>query len=58
MNSGQPAPFSPEDRNKKKDETQAKPSRFIDEKISDESDSESQADKAHKPAGLNNPFWN
>ncbi len=34
------------------------PSRFIDEKISDESDSETQADSAHKPAGLNNPFWN
>jgi hypothetical protein len=33
-------------------------SRFIDEKISDESDSEAQADSAHKPAGLNNPFWN
>jgi len=34
------------------------PSRFIDEKISDESDSETRADSAHKPAGLNNPFWN
>jgi hypothetical protein len=34
------------------------PSRFIDEKISDESDTESQADSALKPAGLNNPFWN
>ena len=34
------------------------PSRFIDEKISDESGSETQADSAHKPAGLSNPFWN
>jgi hypothetical protein len=34
------------------------PSRFIDEKISDESDSEAKADSAHKPAGLSNPFWN
>ena len=34
------------------------PSRFIDEKISDDSDSEAKADSAHKPAGLSNPFWN
>lgn len=34
------------------------PSRLIDEKISDESDSEAKADSAHKPAGLSNPFWN
>jgi len=34
------------------------PSRFIDEKISDESGTESHADSALKPAGLNNPFWN
>lgn len=34
------------------------PSRLIDEKISDESDTESHADSALKPAGLNNPFWN
>lgn len=34
------------------------PSRFIDEKISDESGTESHADDALKPAGLNNPFWN
>jgi len=57
MNSGQPAPHSPEQRNAKKDET-PKPSRFIDEKISDENDSESQADSTHKPTGLSNPFWN
>ena len=34
------------------------PSRLIDEKIYDESGTESYADSAHKPAGLNNPFWN
>ncbi len=34
------------------------PSRFMDEKISDESDTESNSDSALKPAGLNNPFWN
>lgn len=34
------------------------PSRFIDEKISDESGTETEADSALKPAGLNNPFWN
>lgn len=34
------------------------PSRFIDEKISDESDTESTSDSALKPAGLKNPFWN
>jgi hypothetical protein len=33
-------------------------SRLTDEKISDESGTESQADKAMAPAGLNNPFWN
>jgi hypothetical protein len=34
------------------------PSRLIDEKISDESGTESHADSALKPTGLNNPFWN
>ena len=35
------------------------PSRFIDEKISDESGTESSADnQALAPAGLKNPFWN
>jgi hypothetical protein len=34
------------------------PSRFIDEKISDETGTESNADSALKPTGLNNPFWN
>jgi hypothetical protein len=42
-----------------KDEERLPPtSRFMDEKISDESDSETLADSAHKPAGLSNPFWN
>ena len=34
------------------------PSRFIDEKISDESGTETKADSAMAPAGLKNPFWN
>ena len=34
------------------------PSRFIDEKIFDESGTESHADSALKPTGLDNPFWN
>jgi len=33
-------------------------SRFIDEKISDESGTEAKTDSALAPAGLNNPFWN
>jgi len=32
-------------------------SRFTDEKISDESGTESQTDSALRPAGLSNPFW-
>jgi len=34
------------------------PSRFIDEKISDESGAETKTDSALAPAGLKNPFWN
>lgn len=34
------------------------PSRFIDEKISDESGTETKSDSALAPAGLKNPFWN
>lgn len=41
-----------------KEELRPPQSRFIDEKISDESGTESSADSALKPAGLNNPFWN
>lgn len=54
MKSEYPYPPAP-----KKDELSAPaPSRFIDEKISDESDTESNSDSALRPAGLNNPFWN
>ena len=35
-----------------------RPSRFIDEKISDESGTETKSDSAIAPAGLKNPFWN
>jgi len=42
----------------KKDEVSAPPSRFIDEKISDESGTETKSDSALAPAGLKNPFWN
>lgn len=49
------SPFAPEGNN---EEPKAPPSRFIDEKISDESGFESKADSALAPAGLSNPFWN
>jgi hypothetical protein len=50
-------PFTPEPT--KHDELIAPaPSRFIDEKISDESGFETKADSALRPAGLSNPFWN
>jgi hypothetical protein len=49
-------PFSP--TNDEKEKEVIVPSRFIDEKISDESGTETKADSALKPAGLNNPFWN
>jgi hypothetical protein len=43
----------------KKDELIAPPpSRFIDEKISDESGTETESNSALAPAGLKNPFWN
>ena len=48
-------PFTPAVNN---EEPKTPPSRFIDEKISDESGTESHADSALKPTGLNNPFWN
>jgi hypothetical protein len=50
-------PFSPV-KDKKEEEKLPSPSRFIDEKISDESGTETKADSALKPAGLKNPFWN
>lgn len=40
------------------EEKSAPTSRFIDEKISDETGTETKADSALAPAGLNNPFWN
>jgi hypothetical protein len=50
-------PYSP--LTGKKDEFIAPPpSRLTDEKISDESGTETLADSALKPAGLKNPFWN
>lgn len=50
-------PYSPL-KGGKKDEPGKVPSRFIDEKISDETDTEGVSDSALKPAGLSNPFWN
>jgi hypothetical protein len=55
MNHEHPARgISPE----KKEELKAPSSRLTDEKISDESGTESTADRALAPAGLKNPFWN
>jgi hypothetical protein len=50
-------PFNPTPR-KNGELSAPPPSRFIDEKISDESCAENQTDSALAPAGLNNPFWN
>jgi hypothetical protein len=50
-------PF-PAPKGDKETELSAPPSRFIDEKISDESGTETNSDSALRPAGLNNPFWN
>jgi hypothetical protein len=44
---------------KKENEVQAPPpSRFVDERLSGESDAEAKANTALPPTGLNNPFWN
>jgi len=52
-------PYNSTTRKNKNDELAAPPpSRFIDEKISDESGAETKSDSALAPAGLNNPFWN
>jgi hypothetical protein len=52
-------PFIPNSGQKKKEEAKPIPSRFIDEKISDESGTETKApESALAPAGLKNPFWN
>jgi hypothetical protein len=45
-------------QDQKETEMRASPSRLTDEKISNETDTESLSDSALKPAGLNNPFWN
>ena len=56
MKSECPSPLGFPER---KDKAMAPPeSRFIDEKISDESGTETNSDSALRPAGLNNPFWN
>ena len=56
MKSEYPSPLGFPER---KDKARAPPeSRFMDEKISDEFDTESTADKALAPAGLKNPFSN
>ena len=41
----------------KKDELRVPASRFIDEKISDETDTEATSSSALAPAELKNPFW-
>jgi hypothetical protein len=51
-------PYSPGNAHKNDEVTAPPPSRFIDEKISDDTDAEAKMDSALKPAGLNNPFWN
>ena len=48
----------PNNPNGEKEKQAPPPSRFIDEKISDETGTESKSDSALAPAGLNNPFWN
>jgi hypothetical protein len=50
-------PFAP-NRGKDNELSAPAPSRFIDEKFSDESDKEAETNTALKPAGLKNPFWN
>ena len=51
-------PFSPGQTEKEEEKIAPPPSRLIDEKISDESGTETKSDSALKPAGLKNPFWN
>jgi hypothetical protein len=55
MKSENPTSQMPAD---KLDEAPHAESRFLDEKVSDESGIEATADKALAPAGLSNPFWN
>ena len=51
-------PFASNKSEKENELSAPPPSRFIDEKISDESGTETNSDSALKPAGLKNPFWN
>jgi len=51
-------PFAPGQNENDEQKTAPLPSRFIDEKISDESGTETKSDSALRPAGLKNPFWN
>jgi hypothetical protein len=39
------------------EDLQAPSSRFLDEKVSDDSGAEATTDSALAPAGLKNPFW-
>lgn len=50
--------FPDSNRNTHKEEIKASASRLTDEKISDESGTETTSDSALAPAGLKNPFWN
>jgi hypothetical protein len=50
-------PFS-RTNGEKSEELSAPTSRFTDEKISDDTDTESMSNSALAPAGLKNPFWN
>lgn len=50
-------PFNPNPGNRE-EPLVAPPSRFIDEKISDETAAETKTESALAPAGLKNPFWN
>jgi hypothetical protein len=55
MKSDYPHPHTPFEI---KEEIAEPSSRFLDEKVSDESGTESTSNSALAPAGLNNPFWN
>ena len=54
MKSEYSSPRPPE----RKDEIRPPTSRFLDEKISDDSGAEANPNSALAPTGLNNPFWN
>jgi hypothetical protein len=50
-------PYGPKQTEKQAQIIAPPASRLTDEKISDESDSETNSDSALRPAGLSNPFW-